>query len=151
MPPPPARSRLLCALYLRPPQTFDLLAGEGEGVATPAGRDSAEPAAASADGAAPPPRSARCCHLGMVVVSPNAKRHGVGRRLIECALLTARQTYGADAVDAHVVSVKPWLRAVYEKAGFARVGRAEWPAALRPLLLPAYSDMHFDVMFRALD
>ena len=52
-------------------------------------------------------------------------------------------------IDAQALGAM--IEAAYAQAGFARVGRAEWPAALRPLLLPAYSGMYFDVMFRALD
>ena len=92
-------------------------------------------------------RGARSVHLGMMVVCPELKKRGVGARLLQSALATARGALRADVVDAHVVSVKPWLRALYERAGFVAVGRAEWPDALRPLLKAEHAqDMHFGVL-----
>jgi GNAT superfamily N-acetyltransferase len=81
----------------------------------------------------------RSCHLGMMTIAPDLKRLGLAQRLLEAAVLTARHTYGAQAVDCHVVSVKPWLRRFYESNGFEVVGAAGWPAELKDSLkMPAY-------------
>lgn len=107
-------------------------------------------AGALAAGGAASDRMVRSCHIGMLVAQPHLKRCGLGQRLLDTAVLTARKRYGADAVDCHVVSVKPWLRAFYERNGFAVVGRDEWPAALVPQLKLPQSDVFFHRMVRRL-
>lgn len=92
----------------------------------------------------------RSCHIGMLVTQPHLKKSGLGQRLLDTAILTAQQTYGAEAIDCHVVAVKPWLRAFYERNGFAVVGRDEWPPALvGQLKLPA-EQVYFHRMVRKL-
>ncbi len=153
-------SRLICAVYLQAPKPLCIaLPDGGGGAGSPhASGDHCGPAAnvaaggAAAAAAAAAVVGARSVHLGMMVVSPELKRRGMGARLLASALATARARLRADVVDIHVVSVKPWLSAFYEKVGgFALAGRAEWPEPLRPLLKPAYAgDMHFGVYVKDL-
>jgi len=76
----------------------------------------------------------RIGHLAMLTVAPAVKKRGVGQRMLDFAMLTAASA-GCTAVEACVVSVKPWLLQWYVDNGFRVIGRAEWPAACMHQLL----------------
>lgn len=67
--------------------------------------------------------------ISMLTISPQLKRRGLATRLLGEAEARAR-AQGAVALEAFVVSVKPWLIAFYEKAGFVKVGAENWPQFL---------------------
>lgn len=74
--------------------------------------------------------------FGSLTVHPKVKGLGVGLRLLLVAEDEARAA-GADILECHVVTVKPWLRCMYERNGFVRVGRDRWPPFMdHELLLP---------------
>ena len=46
----------------------------------------------------------------MLTIEPSLKRAGVGQRVLDFALRTARETYACGGAECFVVSVKPWLQ-----------------------------------------
>ena len=46
----------------------------------------------------------------MLTIEPSLKRAGVGQRVLDFALRTARDTYACGGAECFVVSVKPWLQ-----------------------------------------
>ena len=71
-----------------------------------------------------------------LAVDPAARRHGLGRALLEQALATARQR-GASAIFLEVASGNGPGRALYAAAGFATVGcrRGYYPGGGDALVL----------------
>jgi GNAT superfamily N-acetyltransferase len=101
--------------------------GVSDGGADPA----ALPSASHHDG-----RPGACYQLGMMTVATRLKKLGCGQRVLDFALATSRTTHGADELEAHVVSVKPWLLDFYvRRNGFAVVGKEAWPAEAEGQLL----------------
>jgi len=141
------------------PFSADARAGEGGGGEESAGappapppppppRAAGAPSAAAPPGSrvAPPPTGAPAASLSMLAVAPALKRRGLAARVLAAAEARAAAA-GALAVDVFVVSVKPWLRAFYEKAGYAAVGAEPWPAALEHELV---RDCYFVQMRRVI-
>jgi [ribosomal protein S18]-alanine N-acetyltransferase len=60
--------------------------------------------------------------LENLVVAPQARRKGIGKRLLNALLATARKTHSS-AVFLEVRDSNAPARALYEKAGFKQVGR----------------------------
>ena len=67
--------------------------------------------------------------ISMLTILPSLKRRGLATRLLKEIEARAR-AQGAVALEAFVVSVKPWLFDFYEKHGFKLVGAEEWPPFL---------------------
>jgi ribosomal-protein-alanine N-acetyltransferase len=59
--------------------------------------------------------------LENIVVAPDARRKGVGKRLLDALILHARET-NSDSVFLEVRESNAAARALYEKAGFQQVG-----------------------------
>ncbi len=66
----------------------------------------------------------RPLYLLDMAVSPAAQRHGIGRRLIEEALLVAKRVPG-DAIRLDAYDASAGAGEFYRKCGFREVGRAE--------------------------
>ncbi len=67
----------------------------------------------------------RPLYLLDMAVSPAAQRHGIGRRLIEEALLVAKVVAG-DAIRLDAYDASAGAGEFYRKCGFREVGRAEY-------------------------
>ena len=67
--------------------------------------------------------------ISMLTILPSLKRRGLATRLLKEIETRAREQ-GAVAIEAFVVSVKPWLFDFYEKHGFKLVGAEDWPPFL---------------------
>lgn len=67
----------------------------------------------------------RPLYLLDMAVSPAAQRHGIGRRLIEEALLVAKVVPG-DAIRLDAYDAPAGAGEFYRKCGFREVGRAEY-------------------------
>ena len=79
--------------------------------ASAAGPSSAAAAAgAAATDAAAGGSGTPTCSIGMLTIEPALKRAGVGQRVLDFALRTARETYRCGGAECFVVSVKPWLQ-----------------------------------------
>lgn len=86
-------------------------------------------------------------HLGMLTIDPQYKKLGIGQRVLDFVLDTAKAAHGCVAAEAFVVSVKPWLQDWYRRNGFEYVGQAPWPAEMEyQLVLPTF----FHIMKKAL-
>ena len=59
----------------------------------------------------------RCASIGMLTVASAWKGHGLGAQMLYLADLESVYL-GCEAQQIFVVSVKPWLRAWYEKRGY---------------------------------
>ena len=59
----------------------------------------------------------------IVAVEPRARRSGVGTRLVLAVLDVARDR-GAEAVELTVGAHRPWLVEMYQRSGFAVIGRS---------------------------
>ncbi len=62
------------------------------------------------------------CELENIVVSPTARRRGIGKHLLDALLLAARET-NSEAVFLEVRESNHAARAFYEQVGFKRDGR----------------------------
>jgi predicted N-acetyltransferase YhbS len=73
-------------------------------------------------------RSGDACELDGLFVEPERMRGGVGRRLIEDAMRTAREQ-GATRI---LVDANPQAVAFYEAVGFTKVGEIQTPFGPAP-------------------
>jgi hypothetical protein len=126
---------LLCCVYLKvsagdaDASPFRHVAKAAPAAAAAAGEDAPVPAPSPAPAPAPSPSSAApapaasasaalvaargraaTCSIGMLTIEPSLKRAGVGQRVLDFALRTARETYTCGGAECFVVSVKPWLQ-----------------------------------------
>lgn len=87
--------------------------------------------------------SGRTAQISMLTINPVIKKQGVGQRVLDFVLAWARapeseEGLGCTAIEAFVVSVKPWLLAWYtDRNGFQVVGREDWPTP-HELILPCF-------------
>lgn len=70
-------------------------------------------------------RSGAECQLGMLVVQPGLQSRGVGKRLMQAAEATARETWDVRKITMSVISVRHELIAFYERRGYRRTGRTK--------------------------
>ena len=63
------------------------------------------------------------CYLGMLMVSPELQRAGVGSKLIEAAEKHARDVWGSKTMTMSVISIRNELIAYYERRGYHRTGK----------------------------
>jgi GNAT superfamily N-acetyltransferase len=171
-PHPRESRRLVCSIYLKVAEDagagahsspFRLLPGAGSADGSGGGSGdvaaapspppttdvaaAAAPAAPAAPSPSPSPSPSKVAHIHMLTIHPSVKKTGVGQRVLDFALATAARTHGCAAVEAFVVSVKPWLAEWYSKNGFVKIGEEPWPAEIKhQLILPC----HFNVMRRVL-
>jgi hypothetical protein len=121
------RKKLICAFFLTPPRELKTDASSPVGEQT----------------------FSRCCSLRFATVSTDMKKCGVAQRVLDTAIMTAKQAYNADSMDIHVVSVKPWLKRFYEGDpesglkgnGFKVFGREELPAVMTDHLIEPYRSL----------
>ena len=96
-----------------------------------AGADADDAAPDAADGTAPDalagyagllaPEGSREAEIQTIAVSPSARRHGLGRTLMETLLAEAR-IRGARQVFLEVRADNPNARALYDSLGFEQIG-----------------------------
>lgn len=74
-------------------------------------------------------------YLGLLCVDPTLQAAGLGKRLIEAAETTARETFGCDRMEMTVIDKRAELIAFYERRGYtATEERRPFPIALDPPL-----------------
>jgi len=74
-------------------------------------------------------------YLGLLAVDPTLQAAGAGRRLIESAETTARETFGCDRMEMTVIDKRTELIAYYERRGYtATEERRPFPIAMEPPL-----------------
>jgi ribosomal protein S18 acetylase RimI-like enzyme len=64
----------------------------------------------------------QACYLGMLVVSPELQRGGVGKWIMRAAEELAQQTWGVTTMTMTVISSRHELLAYYERRGYKRTG-----------------------------
>jgi GNAT superfamily N-acetyltransferase len=95
-------------------------------------RTEGAPSAAAPRGSsvAPPAPGGDTVTVSMLTIQPALKRKGLAGRILREIEARARAQTGVVALEAFVVSVKPWLLNFYIKHGFAVVGAEDWPPFL---------------------
>jgi len=77
-------------------------------------------------------------YLGLLCVAPELQAGGVGRKLIEAAERTARDGFGATAIEMTVIEGRAELIAYYQRRGYALTGeRRDFPIPMSPPLFMA--------------
>jgi ribosomal protein S18 acetylase RimI-like enzyme len=76
----------------------------------------------------------RRAEIGSLVVAPGHRRRGIGRALLR-ALVGAADARGAPEVEIWVDAQARWVRAWYEREGFAPAGERVLPGPERVVVL----------------
>lgn len=97
------------------------------------------PSCSAPAGSSLAPPAGDTASISMLTVAPALKRQGLAKALLAWVEAHARAEHCV-ALEASVVSVKPWLLAFYERSGFTVVGAEDWPPVMEHELL---LDCHF--------
>lgn len=85
------------------------------------------------------------CYLGLLCVDPTLQAAGLGKQLLAAAEATARETFGATAMEMTVIDVRAELIAYYERRGYRASGEK------RDFPIKRYPPLFMSVLVKPLD
>jgi GNAT superfamily N-acetyltransferase len=89
--------------------------------------------------------------LGMLAVTPDLQRAGLGSRLLAAAEGVAKDVFGAERIEMSVIDVRRDIIAYYLRRGYRETGRsAPFPYTDPRFGVPRVSELAFTILEKAL-